>query len=476
MRWLVLISIVCGCATQRNADTNPLASAQACQGTHAVTVDDLWLRYLDDAPTSARGGCALSGCHLDGAGGLQFGSPAQFAAATVGVAAQTMPGMRVVAGDPLDSVLYQKLAESAGGSQMPPGGPYLEASDLDELAGWICAGAPAASQLDGGVSGGDGGTVGGDQTPPSFAGASSATPSPNAITLGWSAASDNVTPASDIVYLVYRATTAGGESFATPSFTTAPGATSLSIGQLPINTRYYFVVRARDAAGNVDGNTVEVSATTPATSDTQAPSFAGATSAVATAQTITVSWKAASDNYTPASQIVYLVYQSTTAGGESYATPTFTTAAGATSAAMTGLTPGVNYYFVVRARDQAGNVSSNTNEVSAKTSIVSLSSQVEPIFVGSCTGSACHSGARPAQGLDLSTSAKADANLVNVASAECSATLRVKPGDTSASYLVWKLQGSGACFFGSKMPKIGSLSSSQLDTIFAWVAEGAPNN
>ena len=61
-------------------------------------------------------------------------------------------------------------------------------------------------------------------------------------------------------------------------------------------------------------------------------------------------------------------------------------------------------------------------------------------------------------------------------STECSATKRVAPGAASASYLVWKLQGSGSCFFGSQMPKTGSLSAADLDAVIGWVAEGAPNN
>jgi hypothetical protein len=328
-------------------------------------------------------------------------------------------------------VLYQRLSDSAGTSQMPPGGPYLTSAELHDVAGWICAGAPAASRIDGG-SGGDGGT-GGDTTPPTFAGAASATPSPNAVTLSWKAASDAVTPAAQIVYLVYQASSAGGERFATPSYTTPPGATSFTVGKLAINTKYYFVVRARDAAGNVDGNQVEVSATTPATADTQAPSFTGASSATVSGQSITIAWTAASDDVTPPGQIVYLVYQATSAGGESFATPTYTTAPGAASYTVSGLMPSTTYYFVVRAQDQAGNVAVNTTEVSGKTTIVSFSAQVEPIFLASCANAGCHTGARPAEGLDLGSAAKSYTNLVGVLSTECTATKRVAPGAASAS-------------------------------------------
>src|SRR5262249_44743468 len=43
-----------------------------------------------------------------------------------------------------------------------------------------------------------------DTTPPDFGGATSAMPGPNSITLNWAAANDRVTPAAQIVYLIYQ--------------------------------------------------------------------------------------------------------------------------------------------------------------------------------------------------------------------------------------------------------------------------------
>jgi hypothetical protein len=62
---------------------------------------------------------------------------------------------------------------------------------------------------------------------------------------------------SRFVYEVYQATAPGGENFSTPTFTTAPGVTSFDTPQLPTEDIFYFVVRARDQAGNEDSNTVE---------------------------------------------------------------------------------------------------------------------------------------------------------------------------------------------------------------------------
>ena len=53
----------------------------------------------------------------------------------------------------------------------------------------------------------------------------------------------------------------------------------------------------------------------------------------------------------------------------------------------------------------------------------------------------------------------------------------MRAGQPDQSYLVWKLQGSGGCYSGSRMPKGASaLSASNLQLIRDWIANGAPNN
>lgn len=102
-----------------------------------------------------------------------------------------------------------------------------------------------------------------DHTAPAFGGITSATAvSTTEIQLAWAPATDNITPQDQIQYLIYMATTSGGQNFAIPSFTTSAGTTSLTVTELTPATTYYFVVRAKDAAGNIDANTVEHSATT----------------------------------------------------------------------------------------------------------------------------------------------------------------------------------------------------------------------
>jgi hypothetical protein len=105
-----------------------------------------------------------------------------------------------------------------------------------------------------------------DDMPPTFAGLESATtcvPGPTgggqtvSYTLRWQAATDNRTPSKRIVYDVYQASMSGGEDFSAPSYTTQPGATSFVTRPLAADKAVYFVVRARDRAGNSDQNKVE---------------------------------------------------------------------------------------------------------------------------------------------------------------------------------------------------------------------------
>ena len=112
----------------------------------------------------------------------------------------------------------------------------------------------------------------GDTTPPVFAGlqaATTCTPGPSRpgqrtpYHLTWKAARDNVTPRSRIVYDVFESGTSGGEDFAKPSWTSPPGATTFTTPDLPANGTVYFVVRARDRAGNEDHNHVQRAGVNP---------------------------------------------------------------------------------------------------------------------------------------------------------------------------------------------------------------------
>jgi hypothetical protein len=105
---------------------------------------------------------------------------------------------------------------------------------------------------------------------PTFAGLVSATtcsspgpvrpdlePRPTGYRLTWGPATDPVTPSAQIVYDIFVATMPGAEDFATPMWTTLPGATTFVTPSVPRTGALYFVVRARNAAGHEDTNTVE---------------------------------------------------------------------------------------------------------------------------------------------------------------------------------------------------------------------------
>jgi hypothetical protein len=217
-----------------------------------------------------------------------------------------------------------------------------------------------------------------DTVPPTFAGAVSATATgQTTANVSWNVASDNISSAGDISYEVYVSSTSGGQNFLTwPAVTTPTGASSTTIGGLLPSTTYYLVVRARDLAGNRDSNTVEVSALTMP--DVVAPTFAGAVSASVHGTGIVLSWSAASDDFFPASQLVYDIYQSSTSGGQNYASVSYSTQPGQTTFGVSGLSASTTYYFVVRARDGGGNRDTNTVQVSATTGSI----PAEPIFAG----------------------------------------------------------------------------------------------
>lgn len=212
-----------------------------------------------------------------------------------------------------------------------------------------------------------------DQIPPLFSGLSDISSiTATSLTLSWEPGDDNITTPDKIQYLIYRSETPGGEDFESPGYTTT-GELTFTVSGLTPSTTYYFVVRAKDETGNIDSNSIEMSATTLAPPDTTPPDFGGVTSVTATSPTVlSLSWSPAVDNITESSNIVYNIYRSTSPGGETFETPTYVTSPGATTFPVTNVTPGATYYFVVRAEDETGNIDDNTVEKSAFTTFIDL--------------------------------------------------------------------------------------------------------
>ncbi len=420
-----------------------------------------------------------------------------------------------------------------------------------------------------------------DSKPPVFDGATKAESADgSAVKLSWTAAKDEITAPEGLVYLVYYATDAGKENLTVPSFVSAPGATSIVVKGLPKpKTKYYFKVRARDAAGNTDLNTVEVSADSgpdvappvfsgcidattkdavsitvrwnPATDDVTPqgairynvyggkdaksvdftkplatftggdnglvsglkpsteyflvckaqdaadnedenksvwvaktsedgtpPNFLGLDSVTnVTATTADLAWKDAIDDKSATADIVYDVYESTTAGGQDFtAPPRATSEKGATKMTLTGISPATKLFWVVRARDAAGNRDSNKVEKNGTTA-VSFSLNVQTIFTANCATGTCHRGTTPAAGLSL-VEGVSYTNTVGVAASGKSGAIRIVKSNSAGSYLYQKVTNA-AGIVGELMPPPasgGSLSPAEKDLLKAWIDQGALNN
>ena len=318
-----------------------------------------------------------------------------------------------------------------------------------------------------------------DKTAPRFSGLNMAVASgTTTIDLSWSAATDDRTSPGQITYLIYMASASLRQTFSTPSFMGTAGSTMYQVTGLDLATKYYFVVRARDEAGNVDTNLTERNATTLQRPDTMAPTFAGVATTAVTGNSVALGWTEATDDLALPSQIRYAIFARKMTGAFDFNNPTAFSPPGVNNFTVTGLDAQTAYSFVVRAQDPANNRESNTTEKSATTGVISFMGQVQPIFAVSCGGGSCHTGASPQNGLDLSSPAKSFMTLVSQASSACPGETRVVPSMPDKSYLVWKLvgQGMGACFQGGRMPPGGMLSAGDMNTVRGWISAGANNN
>lgn len=94
------------------------------------------------------------------------------------------------------------------------------------------------------------------------------------------------------------------------------------------------------------------------------------------------------------------------------------------------------------------------------------------IFTPTCAISGCHIGAAAPQGLRLDE-ANSFALLVGTPSTQVPGLLRVNPGNPDLSYLIQKLEGTGAA--GGRMPLNGPpfLPQASTDVIRQWITDGA---
>jgi len=179
------------------------------------------------------------------------------------------------------------------------------------------------------------------QAPTVPSGVSATTLSQTSIRVNWTASTDNVSVSG---YRVFRNGTQVGTPSASP-FTD----TGLTAG-----TMYNFRVAAVDAVPNVSSQSAQVSATTSQATDGQVPSAPTLTTTVISSTRIDLSWTASTDNVG-------------VTGYRLYRGPILAVDQANRTYSNTGLTPDTGYSFTVRAYDAAGNVSAESNAITART-------------------------------------------------------------------------------------------------------------
>jgi hypothetical protein len=320
--------------------------------------------------------------------------------------------------------------------------------------------------------------TGNDSLPPTFAGAGTVTSTSSTQALvAWTAATDDFSPASAITYQVCWGTTmAACTSAFGAMLTTAPGATSATLNGLVPSTTYYVVVRARDAAGNVDTNTVVRNGST--SMDSTPPTFNGAVGVtavyadtVASSGQLTVTWPAATDDaWGPSSLRYQLCWNSSPSSctGAAFIAMA-TTAAGATTYTVSSLTSNTAYSVFVRAMDGSNNVETGNHSAMGTTAVSYSTSIGTGIFnvsnaVGGCNGG-CHF---PLWNYT---------NTNNVTVPGCAGFWFVRPSFPSQSLVYLKMAGlqSMACG-GNQMPNGGPYDQTKIGLMNTWISQGAHNN
>jgi chitodextrinase len=178
------------------------------------------------------------------------------------------------------------------------------------------------------------------------------------INLSWTASTDNVGVAG---YEVDRCLGAACTNFAQIAAPATPGYSDTAVAAA---TSYRYRARARDAAGNTSGNSSIAEATTPAASDTQAPTApAGLTAAAVSGTQINLAWTAATDNISVTGYAVERCLSASCTYAQIGTLPG--TAASYSDAA--GLVANTGYSYRVRATDAAGNLGPYSNIASVTT-------------------------------------------------------------------------------------------------------------
>ena len=173
----------------------------------------------------------------------------------------------------------------------------------------------------------------------------------NSMSVKWSAATDNKTPADKLLYqLIWQAK--GNPEMHISEI--KPAMLSLSINGLTEKTTYIIKVKVTDEAGNeAIYEAKEVTTPNkPEEKDTVSPTPGKIIEVTPTINTIFLRWSAATDNKTPADKLYYqVIYYAKDEKKEIYSQ----TKASMFTYTITGLRPKTTYIIKVRVTDEAGN-------------------------------------------------------------------------------------------------------------------------
>ncbi|MDV7186492.1 fibronectin type III domain-containing protein [Lutibacter sp. TH_r2] len=160
------------------------------------------------------------------------------------------------------------------------------------------------------------------------------------VDLSWSDSTDNVG-------------VTGYDIYQDGSLVISTSNTTYQASGLNAGTTYSFTVRAKDAAGNISGDSNTETITTDAP-DTQAPTAPSLIANNETSNSIDLSWNGSTDNVEVTG---YDVYQD----------GSLLTSTSGTTYQVIGLAANTTYSFTVRAKDAAGNISGDSNTATTTT-------------------------------------------------------------------------------------------------------------
>jgi len=237
---------------------------------------------------------------------------------------------------------FQLVADEDSGCSDEPSYFSVRLGEPDGQGGFVCDLTPACF------------------TEPSFAGLSSAQAGSSCAEadLGWGAAVSNCVNA-EVTFSVYRSTAPGfspSDANRIASALTGSGFTDIL---LEPGQTYHYIVRAFDSRSGEDGNSLSGSVAAPTSPDLEPPVFSGLSLADAGQGCGEAALAWAQGLETCSDPVVYDVYRSTdpgfVPGPADLIASTFSS-----SFVDAALDPGVDYTYVVRARDEAGNSDGNT--------------------------------------------------------------------------------------------------------------------